>query len=326
MAIINLNTACPFALLAGTTITDIPPSVITGDVGVSPGPGTAQLVSCPEVTGNIYVTSPGGPSAACQIVDPVLLTQAKLDLQAAIIAGYGILPTKPVDTPLQGVITPGIYPYSAGLLIVAANPPVFTGVGDYVFQIPTLLTVDVAVIMAVAGGADPKRIFFVVDTATINTGVTFKGSVLAQTSISAGNLSDIEGKLLAHDGAVTLDENTVNSNSCGAGICEDIIVLPLNLPNYRVNKPYSQFISASGGTEPYEFFVTSGSLPPGLSLNPTTGEISGTSSSKETYSFTITATDFTGCSNSQSYRIRGVVRGFSFCLCGVNNYNINNIT
>jgi hypothetical protein len=60
-----------------------------------------------------------------------------------------------------------------------------------------------------------------------------------------------------------------------------------------VNQPFDHTVSVSGGTPPYAFAVTSGSLPAGLSLNASTGEISGTPQTAGFSQFTITTTDST---------------------------------
>jgi Putative Ig domain len=55
--------------------------------------------------------------------------------------------------------------------------------------------------------------------------------------------------------------------------------------------PYTETITASGGTGPYSYSVTTGALPAGMSLNSSTGVISGTPTTQNTYTFAITATD-----------------------------------
>src|SRR6185369_15322675 len=62
----------------------------------------------------------------------------------------------------------------------------------------------------------------------------------------------------------------------------------------KVGVPYSSSIGVTGGTAPYTFALNSGSLPNGLSLNPTTGLISGTPTSAGPFSFTVKVTDSTG--------------------------------
>jgi len=64
-----------------------------------------------------------------------------------------------------------------------------------------------------------------------------------------------------------------------------------SLPGGTVGQAYSQFISVTGGTTPYSFSITSGSLPPGLSLNTTTGRISGTPTTAGNSSFTLRVSD-----------------------------------
>ncbi|SCB47007.1 Putative Ig domain-containing protein, partial [Rhizobium miluonense] len=66
---------------------------------------------------------------------------------------------------------------------------------------------------------------------------------------------------------------------------------PSTLPSGTVAVAYSQAVSATGGTGPYTYAITAGSLPAGLSLSTTTGSVSGTPTAAGTFNFTITATD-----------------------------------
>jgi hypothetical protein len=63
-------------------------------------------------------------------------------------------------------------------------------------------------------------------------------------------------------------------------------VTATTLPNGTVNAPYTAGISSKGGVTPLTWSVLSGSLPPGLSLNTTSGQITGTPTTPGTYSFT----------------------------------------
>ena len=69
-----------------------------------------------------------------------------------------------------------------------------------------------------------------------------------------------------------------------------IVISPSTLPNGTAGVAYSQTMTASGGTAPYAFSVTSGSLPAGLTLS-TGGVLSGTPSTAGTSNFTMQATD-----------------------------------
>jgi hypothetical protein len=84
--------------------------------------------------------------------------------------------------------------------------------------------------------------------------------------------------------------------------CPTITVLPASLPVGVIGSPYSQAMSASGGSAPYVFAVTAGALPPGLALSPA-GLLTGTPITLGNFSFTITATDAASCPGSRSYSI-----------------------
>jgi hypothetical protein len=82
-----------------------------------------------------------------------------------------------------------------------------------------------------------------------------------------------------------------------------VTVSPASLPNGTVGSGYSQTISASGGFPGYTYQTTSGGLPTGLSLNGSTGLLSGTPSAGGTSSFTVTATDSSGNTGSRAYSL-----------------------
>ncbi|WP_238149828.1 putative Ig domain-containing protein [Dyella jiangningensis] len=87
-----------------------------------------------------------------------------------------------------------------------------------------------------------------------------------------------------------------------AAATSSIVITPSSLPSGTVGVPYtSTTLSASGGTGPYTYAVTGGTLPPGLQL--VGGTISGTPTTQNNYSFTVTATDNTGATGNLSYTV-----------------------
>ena len=82
----------------------------------------------------------------------------------------------------------------------------------------------------------------------------------------------------------------VTSGELYLDVC-NTTVTTTSLPNATQNSAYSQTLAASGGTGPYTLALASGSLPAGLSLNTSTGEISGTPTTPGVSSFSVTATD-----------------------------------
>ena len=88
-----------------------------------------------------------------------------------------------------------------------------------------------------------------------------------------------------------------------AAPCPTITVTPAVLPNGTVGTAYNQSLVPTGGTTPYTFAVTLGSLPAGLSLNGGTGAITGIPTSTSAASFTITATDANDCTGTRSFTV-----------------------
>ena len=82
-----------------------------------------------------------------------------------------------------------------------------------------------------------------------------------------------------------------------------VSLLPPTLPAAMVRVPYLQTIAGARGAPPYQFQVTAGSLPPGLSLDAVTGDLAGTPTTAGLYPFEITATDATGCDGTRAYEL-----------------------
>jgi hypothetical protein len=91
---------------------------------------------------------------------------------------------------------------------------------------------------------------------------------------------------------------TINPPGCPA-----ITLSPGSLPDGDEGIAYAQSVTASGGAPPYTYAVSSGALPPGLSLGAGTGAISGTPGAAGVFPFAITATDAAGCDGSAALSI-----------------------
>jgi hypothetical protein len=70
-----------------------------------------------------------------------------------------------------------------------------------------------------------------------------------------------------------------------------LVITSSSLPSVTVGSTYSQALGVSGGTAPYSWTITSGRLPAGLSLTPSSGTITGLTSTVGTSTFTATVTD-----------------------------------
>jgi len=99
------------------------------------------------------------------------------------------------------------------------------------------------------------------------------------------------GANLVPAGTSVTGTNTGNGSVSISYTLPPLAITTTSLPAASVGVPYSATLGATGATPPYTWAVTSGSLPPGLSLDATTGVISGTPTTPGTYHFTVRATD-----------------------------------
>ena len=148
-----------------------------------------------------------------------------------------------------------------------------------------------------SGGSSPYT--FTVSSGSLPGGLTLAtGGVLSGTPTAAGSFT-FTVKATASNGCTGTRSYTLTIT------CPTITVNPSTLPNGRKNYSYSQTITASGGTSPYTFTKTSGTLPSGLTLS-TAGVLSGTpsgSGSVGTWTFTVQAKDYKNCTGTRSYTL-----------------------
>jgi hypothetical protein len=216
---VGLGTAAPFAVLAGSKVTDVPTSSITGNVGLSPAAGSfyAGLTSA-EVTGTIYATDATGPGGS--VNNPALLTTAKNDLTTAFNSAAGQSPISTFatgDNQLGGqTLTAGVYAFghAATANITAASPLTLNGQGNanavFVFQASSDLITASSSVVQLENGAQACNVFWVVDSsATLGSSSTFVGTLMALTSATLDTGATVQGRILARNAAVTLDHNTI---------------------------------------------------------------------------------------------------------------------
>ena len=85
----------------------------------------------------------------------------------------------------------------------------------FVFQIGSTLTTASNASVQVINGGSPCNVFWQVgSSATLGTGTSFEGSILALTSITLTTGVAVDGRVLARNGAVTMDTNNVDAASC----------------------------------------------------------------------------------------------------------------
>jgi type VI secretion system secreted protein VgrG len=203
---VGLGTATSFAVLAGSGITNTGPTTITGDTGTFPTPAETGFTSI-----TLHGTNHAGDA----------VTQgAKNDLVAAYNDAAGRTPVTNVAVELGGsTLLAGVYASpTLGLTGTLTLDGQGSSDAEFIFQAgSTLITASNSRVLLV-NGADPCHVVWQVgSSATFNTGTRFVGDVLALTSISAQTGATFEGRLLARNGAVTLDTNTITNANCASG-------------------------------------------------------------------------------------------------------------
>ena len=99
---------------------------------------------------------------------------------------------------------------------------------------------------------------------------------------------------------ISSDPGYVSSFLCTGIVCPSMDITPSSLPDGQLTVVYNQVVSVSGGSPPYTYILSAGSLPAGLSL-AADGTISGTPTSPGATQFSITAKDSAGCNISKFY-------------------------
>lgn len=205
---VGLGTATSFAVLAGTTVTNTGPTMVSGDVGVSPG--TA-------VTG----FPPGQVSSGVIHSADAVALQAQDDLTTAYddAAGRSPVVDKTNDDLGGETLVAGVYHANTGLALTGTLT--LDGQGDpsavFIFQAGSTLLTATGSRVALQGGAQACNVFWQVgSSATIATSTRFVGTVMALSSITMQTQATIRGRLLARNGQVSLDTNTISRPTCAA--------------------------------------------------------------------------------------------------------------
>jgi hypothetical protein len=207
---VNLATANPFVVLGGAAVTNTGPSVLNGDLGVSPGTSLAGFAGTATVNGATHEND-------------AVAAQAQADLTTAYnVAGEQAVPPGNVLTgiDLGGLtLTPGAYRFSSSaqltgqLTLDAQGDPN----AQFVFIIGSTLTTASASSVILINGASPCNVYWHIESsATLGTGTQFQGNLMALTSISINNAVHVQGRALARNGAVTLDNDVLDNSMCSS--------------------------------------------------------------------------------------------------------------
>lgn len=200
------STLSKYAIIAGSTVTNTGPTLITGassttaDLGVSPG---SAVIGFPPGTVNGTIRFGADPDVA----------QAKLELTTAYNDAQGrtLAPITKSGNIGGQTLAPGLYK-STSSLAISSGDLTLAGPADgvWIFQVASTLDTTPGRQVILSGGALAKNIFWAVGTsATLGTTSVFYGNILADQSITLETGAVLNGRALTRIGAVTLDSNPV---------------------------------------------------------------------------------------------------------------------
>ena len=212
----ELGAAADYAILAKSTITNVPTSVITGDLGLSPA--AASYVTgfsltkagtrwdSAQVVGHVFAADNDPPT-------PNQLTTAISDMMTAYTdaAGRSLPDFTNLGAGAIGGLTlePGLYTWASSLTIPTDVTLAGTANDVWILQVKGNLSLSAAKAMTLSGGAQAKNIFWQVAGAVeLGTTSHSEGIVLCKTAIQLGTGASINGRLLAQT-AVNLASSTV---------------------------------------------------------------------------------------------------------------------
>lgn len=187
-----------FVGLAHSTLTNTGSSVITGDIGVSPG---TSITGFPPgtVTGTIRLND--GPAAAGEV---------------AVLNAYNNLAGRAVTQDLSGqdlgsrTLTAGVYNFSSSAQLTGALTLSGSATDQFIFKIGSTLTTATSSSVVLTGGVISDNIAWQVgSSATLGTSTAFAGNIFASASCTANTGASVNGRLLAVNAAVTLDDNAI---------------------------------------------------------------------------------------------------------------------
>jgi hypothetical protein len=219
-AAVNLRTAANYAILTKAGVTNLPPSVITGNVGVSP-------IAANAITGfSLILDSTGTFSTSTQIAGKVTAASYAPTTPAVLSVAIGDMATAFTDANSRSnpnftnlangiigglILTPGLYKWNSA--VNASSSITITGgaTDTWIFQVTGTLTIGPSAKVVLAGGAVASNIVWVVTGAvSVGTSAHIEGVVLGQTSITLATSASANSRLLAQT-SVALSKATVTN-------------------------------------------------------------------------------------------------------------------
>lgn len=201
---VSLRSASTYGVLAGSTVTSTGNTVVDGNLGLSPGTSVTGFPPGVLTNGTMHITD---SSAAQAQLDLILAYNEVVGRTSNVVA---------VSADIGGqILTSGLY-QAAATLAITTGDLTLNAAGDtnavFIFKIGSTLTVSSGRQVILIGGANSANIFWQVgSSATLETTSACKGTIMADQSITFQTGATLEGRALAKNAAVTLDNNVITT-------------------------------------------------------------------------------------------------------------------
>ena len=245
---VPLGTAGAYAVLGASTVTNTGSTILNGDLGVAPG--TAITGFPPGL-----VVPPGTINSGNAVAQ-----QAQADLTTAYNSAAGRPVNATTAANLAGLTLPGgVYSGPDKSPLSLTGSLTLDGEGDsssvFIFQTNSTLILGSGATVALINGAQECNVFWQVgSSATIGTGASLAGTILALASITVNTGATIRGRALARNGAVTLDSNTVTKPGCAVvqppATTTTVPTTDPTVPTTVLTEVVSAEVTAGGGSLP----------------------------------------------------------------------------
>ena len=279
------------------------------------------MLSGATSTGTVTLSGPapsGGAAVALSTSDPVSTTLSQSTVtvaQGATTANFTVTAnsvasttTATISASYGGNVASAVLTITPlpGVASLTLSPSTVVGGGSSTATV-TLTQV------APTGGA-------VVNLTSSNTAVATVPATITVPSGSRSGTFNVTTTTVSAQTAVTVTAAYGGGNKTATLTVNPLVALVIStqsLPAGVVSTPYSTTLAATGGTTPYTWSISTGSLPTGLTLGASNGAISGTPSAAGTFTFTVKVTDSGSPAQTATQALSIAITAAGSCPCTI---------